>query len=109
VTVVQGDAAELPFPDHVFSSVIGRLVFASFESPEQPECGVQEFHRVLRLAGMFSRLNRDGWLQRAGHITAHCSGFARRRICTPNHCRLFRIAGILSAEDPVCALRATEA
>src|SRR6266566_2989500 len=48
VTVVRGDAASLPFPDHTFSSVVAV--------------------RVLRPGGMFFAFEiRDGWLHRVGH------------------------------------------
>src|ERR1041385_5071958 len=69
VTVVQGDAAVLPFPDHTFSSVIAVLVLHHLRSPEQQRSAFQEFHRVLRPGGMFFALEiRDGWLHRVGHI-----------------------------------------
>jgi ubiquinone/menaquinone biosynthesis C-methylase UbiE len=112
VTVVQGDAAELPFPDHVFSSVIAVLVLHHLKSPEQQNAAFQEFHRVLRPGGMFFAFEiRDGWLQRAGHIhstfvpVSPASAFARLTIAG-----FSRIAVDIERRGfRVCALRATEA
>ena len=68
VTVVQGDAAALPFPDHTFSSVVAVLVLHHLRSPEQQNNAFREFHRVLRPGGMFFAFEiRDGWLHRVGH------------------------------------------
>src|SRR5262252_6804848 len=53
VTVVQGDAASLPFPDNHFSSVIAVLVLHHLQSQQQQNKAFQEFHRVLRPGGMF--------------------------------------------------------
>jgi ubiquinone/menaquinone biosynthesis C-methylase UbiE len=112
VTVVQGDAAALPFPDNTFSSVIAVLVLHHLRSPEQQNEAFQEFHRVLRPGGMFFAFEiPGGWLQRAGHIrstfvpVSPASAFARlsvagfSRIAVDIERRGFR----------VCALRATEA
>src|SRR5205809_244323 len=46
VTVVRGDAAALPFPDHSFSSVVAVLVLHHLRSREQQDFAFQEFHRV---------------------------------------------------------------
>lgn len=68
VTVVQGDAASLPFPDNSFSSVVAVLVLHHLRSREQQDRAFQEFHRVLRPGGMFFAFEiRDGWLHRVGH------------------------------------------
>jgi len=68
VTVVQGDAAALPFPDNAFSSVVAVLVLHHLRSREQQDRAFQEFHRVLRPGGMFFAFEiRDGWLHRVGH------------------------------------------
>jgi ubiquinone/menaquinone biosynthesis C-methylase UbiE len=112
VTVVQGDAAALPFPDHTFSSVIAVLVLHHLRSPEQQNAAFQEFHRVLRPGGMFFAFEiRDGWLQRAGHIhstfvpVSPASAFARLSVAG-----FSRIAvDIERTAFRVCALRAAEA
>jgi len=112
VTVVQGDAATLPFPDNTFSSVIAVLVLHHLRSPEQQNAAFQEFHRVLRPGGMFFAFEiRDGWLQRAGHIrstfvpVSPASAFARLTVAG-----FSRIAvDIERSAFRVCALRASEA
>jgi ubiquinone/menaquinone biosynthesis C-methylase UbiE len=112
VAVVQGDAAELPFPDHAFSSVVAVLVLHHLKSPEQQNAAFQEFHRVLRPGGMFFAFEiRDGWLQRAGHIhstfvpVSPASAFARLTIAG-----FSRIAVDIERRGfRVCALRAMEA
>jgi ubiquinone/menaquinone biosynthesis C-methylase UbiE len=111
VTVVRGDAAVLPFPDHSFSSVIAVLVLHHLKSPEQQNAAFQEFHRVLRPGGMFFAFEvRDGWLQRAGHIrstfvpVSPASAFARLTVAG-----FSRIAvDIERTAFRVCALRAME-
>ena len=112
VTVVRGDAAVLPFPDHTFSSVVAVLVLHHLKSPEQQNAAFQEFHRVLRPGGMFFAFEvRDGWLQRAGHIrstfvpVSPASAFARLTVAG-----FSRIAvDIERTAFRVCALRAMEA
>jgi ubiquinone/menaquinone biosynthesis C-methylase UbiE len=109
VTVVQGDAATLPFPDHTFSSVVAVLVLHHLKSSEQQNAAFQEFHRVLRPGGMFFAFEiRDGWLQHAVHLhstfvpVSPAAAFARltvagfSRIAVDIERRGFR----------VCALRA---
>ena len=112
VTVVRGDAATLPFPDHTFSSVVAVLVLHHLRSQAQQNEAFQEFHRVLRPGGMFFAFEiRDGWLQRAGHIrstfvpVSPASAFARLTVAG-----FSRIAvDIERTAFRVCALRATEA
>ena len=68
-SVLQGDAAALPFGDESFSSVIAILVLHHLKSREQQERAFAEIHRVLRPGGVFLALEiNDGWLQRFGHI-----------------------------------------
>jgi ubiquinone/menaquinone biosynthesis C-methylase UbiE len=112
VTVVQGDAAVLPFPDHTFSSVVAVLVLHHLKSPEQQNAAFQEFHRVLRPGGMFFAFEvRDGWLQHAVHLrstfvpVSPASAFARLTVAG-----FSRVAvDIERTAFRVCALRATEA
>lgn len=111
VTVVQGDAAALPFPDHMFSSVVAVLVLHHLRSQEQQNAAFQEFHRVLRPGGMFFAFEiRDGWLQRAGHFhstfvpVSPASAFGRltvagfSRIAVDIERRGFRVAALRAAE-----------
>ena len=112
VTVVRGDAAALPFPDHTFSSVIAVLVLHHLKSPEQQNDAFQEIHRVLRPGGMFFAFEiRDGWLHRVGHYhstfvpVSPAAAFARLTVAG-----FSRIAvDIERTAFRVCALRATEA
>ena len=112
VTVVRGDAATLPFPDHTFSSVVAVLVLHHLRSQAQQNEAFQEFHRVLRPGGMFFAFEiRDSWLQRAGHMrstfvpVSPASAFARLTVAG-----FSRIAvDIERTAFRVCALRATEA
>lgn len=68
-SVLQADAASLPFPDDSFSSVIAILVLHHLKSPEQQERAFTEIHRVLKPGGAFLAFEiKDGWLQRFGHI-----------------------------------------
>jgi SAM-dependent methyltransferase len=67
--VVQGDAANLPFADASFSSVIGVLVLHHLPSRELQDRAFAEVWRVLKPGGQFIAFEvRDGWLQRLSHI-----------------------------------------
>jgi len=69
VNVLRGDAAALPFPDGIFSSVIAVLVLHHLKSQEQQEKAFAEIYRVLQPGGAFLAMEiGDGWLQRFGHI-----------------------------------------
>ena len=69
VTVVQGDAATLPFSDGTFSSAIAILMFHHLRSEQLQDLAFTEIWRVLRPAGVFLALEiPDGWLNRVGHI-----------------------------------------
>jgi len=69
VTVVQGDAATLPFSDGTFSSAIAILMFHHLRSEQLQDRAFAEIWRVLRPAGVFLALEiPDGWLNRVGHI-----------------------------------------
>jgi ubiquinone/menaquinone biosynthesis C-methylase UbiE len=112
VTVVRGDAATLPFPDHSFSSVIAVLMLHHLRSREQQDHAFQESHRVLRPGGMFFAFEiRDGWLHRVGHYkstfvpVSPASAFGRLTVAG-----FSRIAvDIERSAFRVCALRASEA
>jgi ubiquinone/menaquinone biosynthesis C-methylase UbiE len=68
-SVVQGDAAELPFASSTFTSAIAVLVLHHLRSRDLQDRAFAEIHRVLRPGGRFYALDiQDGWLHRAVHI-----------------------------------------
>jgi len=112
VSVLQGDAAALPFPNGVFSSVIAMLVLHHLKSQVQQERAFAEIHRVLRPGGAFLSLEiGDGWLQRFGHIkstfvpVAPASAFAR--LTSLGFSKI--VVDMQRAAFRICALRAREA
>jgi SAM-dependent methyltransferase len=67
-SVLQGDAAALPFADGSFSSVVAVLMLHHFRSSDLQHRAFAEVHRVLRPGGVFLAFEiQDGWLQRAIH------------------------------------------
>jgi SAM-dependent methyltransferase len=68
-TVIQGDAAMLPFADGIFSSAIAILMLHHLRSSELQDRALAEIWRVLRPGGLFLAFEiQDGWLHRVGHI-----------------------------------------
>jgi len=68
-SVVQGDAAKLPFPDKTFSSAIAILMLHHLRSNELQDRAFSEVCRVLRPGGVFLVFEiQDEWLHRVGHI-----------------------------------------
>jgi ubiquinone/menaquinone biosynthesis C-methylase UbiE len=68
-TVVQGDAANLPFPDKTFSSAIAILMLHHLRSAEFQDQALKEICRVLRPGGVFLAFEiQDGWMHKIGHI-----------------------------------------
>src|SRR5712664_2468399 len=68
-SVVQGDAATLPFPDKTFSSVIAILMLHHLRSNELQDRAFAEIRRVLRSGGVFLAFEiQDGWLHKVGHV-----------------------------------------
>ena len=68
VTVIQGDAARLPFSDGTFSSAIAILMLHHLCSGELQDRAFSEIWRVLRPGGVFLAFEiQDGWLHRVGH------------------------------------------
>jgi ubiquinone/menaquinone biosynthesis C-methylase UbiE len=68
-SVIQGDAATLPFPDYTFSSAIAILMLHHLRSNELQDRALAEICRVLRPGGVFLAFEiQDGWLNRMGHI-----------------------------------------
>jgi ubiquinone/menaquinone biosynthesis C-methylase UbiE len=69
VSVIQGDAAALPFPDATFSSAIAILMLHHLKSPELQDRAFSEVHRVLRPGGVFLAFDiPNGWIHRVAHI-----------------------------------------
>ena len=67
--VLQGDAANLPFPEKTFSAAIAVLVLHHLRSIEQQDRALAEICPVLRPGGIFLALEiQDGWLQRVSHF-----------------------------------------
>lgn len=68
-SVIQGDAATLPFPDKTFSSAIAILMLHHLRSNELQDRAFAEIGRVLRPGGVFLAFEiQDGWMNRVGHI-----------------------------------------
>ena len=69
VTVIQGDAATLPFSDGAFSSAIAILMLHHLRSGDLQDRAFAEIARVLRPGGVFLAFEiQDSWLHRVGHI-----------------------------------------
>src|SRR5215831_18107567 len=69
VSVIQGDAAALPFPNSTFSSAIAILMLHHLKSPKLQNRAFSEFHRVLRPGGVFLAFDiPNTWIHRVGHI-----------------------------------------
>lgn len=68
VTVVQADAAALPFAAATFSSAIAVLMLHHLQSAELQRRAFSEVRRVLRPGGVFLSFEiHNGWLNRAIH------------------------------------------
>src|SRR6266581_7591344 len=83
-TVIQGDAATLPFADGTFSSAIAILMLHHLRSTELQDRVFAEAWRVLRPGGVFLAFEiQDAWMHRVAHIrstfapVAPASAFAR--------------------------------
>ncbi len=69
VTVIQGDAAALPYTDRTFSSAIAILMLHHLRSNELQDRAFAEIFRVLRPGGVFLAFEiQDSWLHRVAHI-----------------------------------------
>ena len=69
VTIIQGDAAALSFPDGTFSSAISILMLHHLKSTAQQDRAFAEISRVLRPGGVFLAFDiPDGWINRIAHI-----------------------------------------
>ena len=69
VTVIQGDAASLPFSDSTFSSVLAILVLHHLKSTALQDRAFAEISRVLHPDGVFLAFDiSDHWIHRVAHI-----------------------------------------
>ena len=70
VSVVQGDATELPFPDGRFSAVLCFTMLHHIPTPAQQDRALAEVARVLRPGGTFAGTDSigRGWLFHAIHV-----------------------------------------
>jgi len=68
-SVVQGDAAALPFANATFSCALAVLVFHHLKSSALQDRAFAEIHRVLRPGGVFLAMEiPDGWFHRLIHF-----------------------------------------
>lgn len=68
-SIVQGDAAALPFADGTFTSAIAVLMLHHLRSSELQDRAFAEVHRLLSPGGRFCAFDiQDGWLNRVVHI-----------------------------------------
>src|ERR1700722_17473519 len=68
-SVVQGDAAVLPFASQTFTSAIAVLVLHHLRSSDAQDRAFAEIFRVLKPGGVFVALEiQDGWLTRVAHF-----------------------------------------
>jgi len=69
VTVTQGDAAALPFPEKAFSAAIAILMLHHLRSAELQDRAFAEIYRVLRPGGIFLAGEiENSWLHRIVHV-----------------------------------------
>lgn len=69
VSVIQGDAAALPFSDGTFSSALAILMLHHLKSPDLQDRAFAEIHRVFRPGGVFLAFDiPNGWIHRVSHI-----------------------------------------
>ena len=69
VSVIQGDAAALPFPDASFSSAIAILMLHHLKSAELQDRAFSEIRHVLEPGGVFLAFDiPNGWIHRVAHI-----------------------------------------
>src|ERR1700688_3841351 len=68
-SVVQGDAAVLPFASQTFTSAIAVLVLHHLRARDAQDRAFAEILRVLKPGGVFVALEiQDGWLTRVAHF-----------------------------------------
>jgi ubiquinone/menaquinone biosynthesis C-methylase UbiE len=69
LTVIQGDAATLPFSSGTFSSAIAILMLHHLRSNELQDQAFAEIARVLRPGGVFLAFEiQDSWFNHVGHF-----------------------------------------
>jgi ubiquinone/menaquinone biosynthesis C-methylase UbiE len=70
-SVLQADAASLPFAERSFSSAIAVLILHHLRSIELQESALREIFRVLRPGDVLVGFEiQNGWLQRAVHFNS---------------------------------------
>lgn len=111
-SVLQGDAARLPFRDSTFSAAIAVLVLHHLQSSELQDHAFAEIFRVLRPGGTFLVFEiENGWFQRAIHVhstfvpLAAAGAFARlttagfARVAVDFRLGSFRIRAVRAREN----------
>ncbi len=95
VTVVRGDAAALPFPDHTFSSVIAVLVLHHLKSPEQQNNAFSGDSPGVAAGRNVFRVRDSRRLVASGRpLSQHlCSSFSRCCVRTAYGCGIFAHCG----------------
>jgi SAM-dependent methyltransferase len=84
VTVVEGDATDMPFDDAAFSGAVALTMLHHVPSPRLQDRLLREVHRVLRPGGIFAGSDSTtSWLFRLVHVgdtlvPVEPSGFGRR-------------------------------
>jgi ubiquinone/menaquinone biosynthesis C-methylase UbiE len=69
ISVIQGDAAVLPFSDKRFSAAIAILMLHHLKSSELQDNAFRETCRVLKPGGVFLAFEiEDAWIHRLGHF-----------------------------------------
>src|SRR5262249_3853366 len=69
ISVVQADAATLPFADESFSAATAILVLHHLRSPQLQDSAFREVFRVLRPGGVFLAGEiPNSWIHRVAHI-----------------------------------------
>lgn len=68
LTALCGDAADLPFADQTFSSVVAILMLHHLRTTDLQDRALAQVHRVLRPGGSFFALEiDDNWIHRIAH------------------------------------------
>jgi ubiquinone/menaquinone biosynthesis C-methylase UbiE len=69
ISVVQGDAAVLPFANRSFSAAIAILMLHHLKSRELQDNVFRETFRILKPGGVFLAFEvEDAWIHRIGHL-----------------------------------------
>src|SRR5438874_3768289 len=77
VSIIQGDAVALPFPDGTFSSAIAILMLHHLKSREQQDRTFSEVRRMLRPGGVF--LDRKSTRLNSSHVEISYAVFCLKK------------------------------